>query len=769
MKKVNLMHNPYKLCSDIIVNGERPKQDSMLLQYMSQRFQLWVDKIPELLAEEYNDDTFEISFKGTELDYQDLLIAVDEAKLNNIKITLNKLPAKEFNEKETAIRKLFNKVKELPFEELQAPSVNDAFNKAFNEEFEVNVVATMSAGKSTLVNALLGKKLMPSKQGACTATITKIKDNDGELFNAVAVSSDGDVLEKHEVLDYKTMTNLNRNPDVSEIFVEGNIPFVGADEISLVLIDTPGPDNARDQRHGLVTAKALNQSSKMLVLFIMNGGKLHDESQDMFLRRIASSMGVGGKQSRERFMFVINKLDAYDEEDDDIAGETIPETIRYLEEMGIENPNVFPAAAEPALLIRRYLASNDEDERRKLWDKIEPVARKLIDQKQLHLEKYPNLSNSCKNMIESELEFAVINNDILGQALVHSGIRGIEETIRMYVTKYCRPAKITNVVNTFKHGLDSASAFEKAKYQLASCNEQRDELTKKLDQIEMKLKSDRENQRFKKIIEDLDVTAKIDRQLDNLALDVSKALVEFTRRNQSRDEMDEAEALKFINEFSKIANEQQNNFHIAVMDLLEKDVKEKCNALLSEYIKKLKNLSEEIGDLKLDLSEFVLGDIARLDSDEFLDQAEDSRTEVTYETRQRKEKRRASGWDRVFSPKRWFNPEYTVEVTYEEKVETKINFISKKKLILAMISPVDAELRKEKNRVSEYARSETQNVKLYFKEKFELVDKILLKKTQELKKITSSKAEADKAYAESKQLIELLDSINEELEMILEI
>ena len=94
MKKVNLMHNPYKLCSDIFVNGECPKQDSMLLQYMSQRFQLWVDKIPELLAEEYNDDTFEISFKGTELDYQDLLIAVNEAKLNNIKITLNKLPAK---------------------------------------------------------------------------------------------------------------------------------------------------------------------------------------------------------------------------------------------------------------------------------------------------------------------------------------------------------------------------------------------------------------------------------------------------------------------------------------------------------------------------------------------------------------------------------------------------------------------------------------------------------------------------------------------------
>lgn len=53
-------------------------------------------------------------------------------------------------------------------------------------------------------------------------------------------------------------------------------------------------------------------------------------------------MSVGGKQSRERFMFVINKLDDYDEEDDDIANETIPDTVKYLEEMGIEDRISFP-------------------------------------------------------------------------------------------------------------------------------------------------------------------------------------------------------------------------------------------------------------------------------------------------------------------------------------------------------------------------------------------------------------------------------------------
>ena len=197
------------------------------------------------------------------------------------------------------------------------------------------------------------------------------------------VLSIDDVLANHTLLPYY------KNPQVSEIRVEGNIPFVSSKEIKLILIDTPGPDNARDRRHGQVTAEALKQSSKMLVLFVMNGGKLHDEAQDMFLKRIAKSMSVGGKQSRERFMFVINKLDDYDEEDDDIANETIPDTVKYLEEMGIEDPNIFPAAALPALLIRRYQSTFDEDEKQKIFNELKPIAKKMIAQEQLHLEKYP--------------------------------------------------------------------------------------------------------------------------------------------------------------------------------------------------------------------------------------------------------------------------------------------------------------------------------------------------------------------------------------------
>ena len=352
MTNVEITYNPYKVKSKILVDGEEPKQNSRLSQFLNKRFQLWVDQIPYLLSNEYNDDEFDLTFLGTELDYQDLLAAIESAQKDGIQFIAKKLPAKEFGDKEKDIRNLFSKIKELPFEELQSPAVANAFELAFNELLEVNVVATMSAGKSTLINALLGKQLMPIKAGACTAKITRIQDDDDSTYKAVTIDQNKTELEHYSSIDYETMKALNKNPDVSEIQVRGNIPFVTADEASLVLIDTPGPDNARDPRHRKIAAKALDQSSKMLVMFVMNGGKLHDEAQDAFLRRIAKSMSVGGKQSKERFLFVINKIDDYEENNDDISGETIPDTVKYLEEMGIEDPNIFLAAAKPALLIR---------------------------------------------------------------------------------------------------------------------------------------------------------------------------------------------------------------------------------------------------------------------------------------------------------------------------------------------------------------------------------------------------------------------------------
>ena len=610
---------------------------------------------------------------------------------------------------------------------------------------------------------------MPSKQGACTATITKIQDDDDKTFKATVYDGNHTEIEHYSVLDYKTMTSLNKNSEVSEIQAFGDIPFVSSDEVSLVLIDTPGPDNARDKRHGLVTAKALDQSSKMLVLFVMNGGKLHDEAQDAFLRKIAKSMSVGGKQSRERFMFVINKMDAYDEEDDDIANETIPDTIKYLEDMGIENPNIFPAAAEPALLIRRYLNSHDESERSDLLKKIQPIAEKMIDQKQLHLEQYGKLSRSCQAMIDDELEDALRDNDILGQALVHTGIRGIEETIRMYVTKYCRPAKITNVVNTFKHGLDDVEAFETTKKEIASRQDEQVRLEKLIRVLTEKLTSKAENDAFKKRIAKLEITSKLTKSVDALISDAEESLTEFFSKCEK--EMEEDDAMAYIKSFAKLAAQKQDEFQVAVNRLLAEDIQQKGQQLLDEYIKKLAAISEEcsLDDLHIDLASFVRGKLATLNADAVLDNSVDSRVEKHTEERSRTVTKRRRGLDRLFHPSSWFDPEYQVTEYYDVEVEEEIKFISRDKLRNQLISPIRKTLYSERGRILDFAKEETENIKDYFYGQFDEVDALLAKKANELSEATRSKKASEDALAEANNLLSKLEQIKADLEAILDI
>lgn len=769
MQKVFLTHNPYKVISTVKVNGEDLKNDSTLIQFLDKRFQLWVDQIPSLLVNEYNDDTFEITFHGTEPDYQDLLAATKNAEKNGIHFVLKKIPAKEFGDKEKSIKELFEKIKKLPFDELQSPALEDAFNKASSEEFEVNVTATMSAGKSTLINALLGQKLMPSKQGACTATITRIKDDDDKTFKATVIDANGNEIGHYSVLDYKAMSALNGDPNVSEIHVSGDIPFVTSDEASLVLVDTPGPNNARNANHKMVTNKALDQSSKSLVLFVMNGSTLNDTAQDYHLKRIAKSMSVDGKQSRERFLFVINKLDDYNEEDDSVASDVIKNVTEYLEEMGIKEPNIFPAAALPALLVRRYKKSHDDDEKRRILRDLNPRAEKLVDEQQLHLEQYPKLVGNSQIKIDRELQEAIEANDIFGQALIHSGIRGIEETIMMYVTKYCRPQKIASLVATFKSQLESTEAFENTKKVIASRTDEISSIKENIDNLNEKLTSKKENEAFKRRISSLEITTKLKHDVSALAADVEETLTDFSYNECTSKELDEDYALEFIRNFKSLAENKGNEFQIAVDRLLDEDIKEKGEKLLSEYVKRLSALSEEFStdDFTIDLTSFVKGRLAAIkDADEVIDDSIDSRTETHSERRTRT----------VTKARKWYNPMrlfkgkyYDVEESYYVDVTEEIKFVSREKLLNSLISPIRQALAEEQIKISEFADGETKRIKEYFYDQFDEVDEILSNKAKELSSALASKEAAEEALKQANDKLSLLESINRELDSILEI
>ena len=307
MREIQIKYNPYRLETEILIDGVQPKQNSKL-NFADRRLQEWIEELPEILFKECSSRDFKLTFQGTILDYEDVEAMTREAKKQGINIDLTHIPAKEVSDKEAAISEIFDEIQAGPFDELKQPDVVKAFNMAKSSDFEVNVVATMSAGKSTLINALLRQKLMPAKQEACTATITEIKDNDGECFMAKVYDANGNLIQTYPELSFEIMEALNSNPEVSKIRAEGNIPFVSAEDVALVLVDTPGPNNSRDPEHKAATYRMLSESSKTVVLYILNATQLAVNDDYNLLSHVADSMKVGGKQSRDRFIFVINKL-----------------------------------------------------------------------------------------------------------------------------------------------------------------------------------------------------------------------------------------------------------------------------------------------------------------------------------------------------------------------------------------------------------------------------------------------------------------------------
>ena len=489
MKSVSISYNPYKLKTHITVDGKELAENSELRERSAEgnRLQEWVEDLPDMLLNEFNDNKFAVSFHGTIMDYEDLKEVLDEAQeQHKFWYYLKWEKAQEAADKEKLIDEVFREIQNGPFEELKSDEIKTAFQNAKSNDFEVCVVATMSAGKSTLINAMLGKELMPSKAGACTAMITRIKDVDRlkDSFRA-EVYRKGRISESYEKLNYSTMERLNEDDTVDEVRVYGNMPFVSSDDLSLVLVDTPGPNNARDDSHEEVQQNALGKSSKALVLYIMTN-EYGTDDDEITLRRVANTMSVGGKQSKDRFLFVVNKMDCRSKGDGSIE-ETLDQVREYLKAQGINNPNLFPAAALPALNIRRMEKEKvDED----IEEETEFLIRKLNRNEELHLEKYASIPGSEKDDIEEQLEKTRKEwkekggekNENPQEALIHTGIISIEAAIRQYVEKYAKTARIKNIVDTFEHELEELDYNEKAKMPLERYKEERDEISRKIEE-----------------------------------------------------------------------------------------------------------------------------------------------------------------------------------------------------------------------------------------------------------------------------------------------
>lgn len=767
MREVFIKYNPYKVETEILVDGNSvKKKKNSPLNFGDRRLQEWIESLPNILSTEYAAKEFHIVFHGTVLDFEDLQAVAETAKKNDgITMVCEHQPAKEVKDKETAIEAVFEEIKNNPYyAELREPDLIRAFEIARTSEFPVNVVATVSSGKSTLINALLRQKLMPVKQEPCTAVITELHDLDDEIFHAKVFNSDGMLIRSVD-LTLPVMKELNADPEVSKIIAEGNIPFVTSDDVSLVLVDTPGPNNARDPEHRAATYRMLSESSKTVVLYILNATQLAINDDSSLLSYVADSMKVGGKQSKDRIIFVLNKLDEFNRSEDSVES-AIERARQYLADKGIENPNIYPASALTALNIRTALRDIDltkldlnELDNEIVIETCHKV-KKLNRNPDLHLEKYAPLPPSVRDSITSELSVARAAGDVKKEALIHSGIIPIEAAIRMYVQKYAKTAKIKGIVDTFAAKLESQRSFERTQQEIAENQDKHSQILANIAQIQKKVSDGKAAKSFQNTIDALDYTHSIN-DIANRIIKDAQSRVREQIEGIAGKKLSRQDAESICSVFIKTAESLQARVQVQLEETITDFIKRSGAALTESYIRRLASFAEDHADMDLRISPLeLLGDeISSVrHTTEVINSAAGKETVITvHEWVVNTNKK----W---WKPWTWFQEKGHWHDEYEEQ-----EFVDGKRLADVFFAPVVESLYQNKKSAVEYAAGQVKDIKKQFMVKFAEMDKLLEDKLHELEACASDQTQVEAIIAKTEKHLAWLTDIQKRIQEILEI
>jgi ribosome biogenesis GTPase A len=437
MNHIAITHNPFLIETVFTINGQAPSESSNISGYCTKRLQLWVEQIFFDFRDFFNGaNQFHLEFTGVESDFIDIQQAAEKATQQGMTIELHFHPVAPAEDRLEKITQLMARVENTPkFAEYLEKSGTEAqsdFREALNNDFDAYVIATMSSGKSTFINAMLGQDLLPAANEATTATIVHIYDDKsrGNNFLGKRIARDGEIIEIREAIDLDTMKNWNQDPDTKTIKLWGDILAVEHnDNVRLVLTDTPGPNNAQDKEHERTTTGFVQDSLRNpLIIYVLNATQLGTNDDSILLRLVAEIMSKGGKQSKDRFLFVVNKMDMFDPEGGENVEETLQRVREYLNENGIQDPNIYPVSARMAYLLRKQSELTKKERNDK-----HSIGELLLDEPSMALPQYMPLSPRVARAMEAKAT---------SRELLNSGLPAVEAVIDEYISKYSFPMRL---------------------------------------------------------------------------------------------------------------------------------------------------------------------------------------------------------------------------------------------------------------------------------------------------------------------------------------
>lgn len=263
-------------------------------------------------------------------------------------------------------------------------------------EKKIMITANMSAGKSTLLNALAGKKVNKTQNDTCTAKIHYLFNKAGEDGLSYELDHDLTLNASQEIL----MEDSEKNTSL-EIVVGTRFRSLLEIQDKICFIDTPGVNSFQNKEHRELTNETISDDNCDLLIFLLNGENIGTEDDLKHLRYVA-------EQYHGKIIFLINKLDRFKKGADSIP-ETIDKVRADLKKIGYENPRVYPVSAYAAYLAKmvRYNEKLTEDEMDDLEFRKRKLSRNEFRYYKYYDEEIPEIDEN------NEIEVLLRNSGIL--------------------------------------------------------------------------------------------------------------------------------------------------------------------------------------------------------------------------------------------------------------------------------------------------------------------------------------------------------------------
>lgn len=235
------------------------------------------------------------------------LILIDETKIKKtatcLKEYLNKRQALQLDILLTTLFNYEEIPKAISFTTYLVEQFRSNRSFAAKPEKRFIVTANVSAGKSTLINAIIGKSLTRTSQEICTGNLCYLYNKPFE-DNVVHLSA--------SPLNLNASHNDLINADRSAVSSIASYFRMTVPTNRVCIIDTPGVNSAINRNHRKITRKVLKEEMYDKLIYILNANKLGIDEEKGHLLWVSENV------PKEKVVFVLNKLDDFKSVDDSI-------------------------------------------------------------------------------------------------------------------------------------------------------------------------------------------------------------------------------------------------------------------------------------------------------------------------------------------------------------------------------------------------------------------------------------------------------------------